>query len=117
MLLIGFLTVWATVYQIVSLVVVTTIFISQSLNPSPEMLSTTTFFQALKPLNLFMFLLSIILMVFFTFNVAKSPTHKNRDRLWYIVGIWILPYIVMPVYYVQHIWNARPDDKYTSNIA
>jgi len=112
MLSIGFLTLWTSVYQIVSFVVVTTIYISKSLNLSPGIVSATTFVQAVKPLDLLLTMISLYLMVFYTFDVAKSHTLKKTDRIWFIVGIWILPTIVMPVYYVRYIWNTRSRNIY-----
>jgi hypothetical protein len=102
-LLIGLVTAWTAIYWLVFLLAWVSIFAISRLDPLQGLEYTLNFYASFKAANYVTLALELLLLIFYFSHVLKSPLHTRRQRFLYAIGLMIVPFIVMPAYYLHFI--------------
>jgi hypothetical protein len=66
------------------------------------------FFFAIFPLHCVTILIQLALLVFYIIHLLKNTAPSEVTRVILGVGMFLLPYVAMPVYYILYIWLDQP---------
>jgi len=110
-ILVGIATAWICIYPLLFLSVWFMMATQMGLfgrvmSAEPPMFMTP--FLAIFPVHCFTILLQFVMMAFYLIHVIKNNAAAEVIRIILGVGVFFLPYVAMPVYYVLYIWMDTP---------
>ena len=76
-----------------------------------DMLEPPVFLGVMLVMMPVMFLypfVQLALQAFYVIHEVKNKTLTDTARILFLLGTYFLPYIVLPVYFVMHIWRDGP---------
>ena len=100
---VGLATAWVAVYQIAMSIIWGLIMLINLSNPMNILALFEKMMAVLWPVNWLTGILSILLIIFYLFHIIKSPVLSKEARFIYGIGLFVLPFIVMPIYYIRFI--------------
>jgi len=114
-ILIGSLTAFLSLYPVVVIPVAMRIFLSGTGFPNinPVSLQNSDFLETTwRPLMLVLSSVSICysivllgLQIFYIYHQIKNKVLTDTSRTLYVIGVLLLPYIAMPVYFFAQMWQ------------
>ncbi len=112
--LVGALSAWVILYPflfflIVAFSMLLPFSMAQSLNREPSPAFMIPFF-AIFPLHCLTILLQLGLSAFYLAHIIKNTGASEVVRIILGVGVFLMPYLAMPVYYYVYIWLQDPPD-------
>ena len=48
------------------------------------------------------------LQIFYIIHQIKNKVLSETNRILFVLGIFFLPYVAMPIYFILHIWKDTP---------
>lgn len=113
--LVGLATAWTALYPFLFLAVWFVTFAGFVFGAAigddaaaPLMTGFFPLFFALFPLHFLTILLSLGLMAFYVVHVIRNTNADETVRIILALGIFMLPFIAMPVYYYLYLWLENP---------
>ena len=107
---VGFLTALMNIFSVVFVLAWVSMFVFSLINPSAGFDAAFKFYDSIpvKVLGMVTVVVTISLMAYYIPHAAQSPFLPKDDRLYYQVGLFFLPFIMMPMYYLKYI-KDEPD--------
>jgi len=101
---IGITTLWMIIYPIVFIAAMF------GISVAPYRLDETSFplFAAIVPLHCFTAILGMGLIIFYIIHAIKNTTASDVMRIVLLIGIFFMPFIAMPVYFLLYVWTDNP---------
>ncbi len=110
-IVLGLATAWLALYPLVFIAVwlslVSSMFFLSSAPRNNLPFFSVPFF-AIFPLHCVTILLGFILDAVYLTHVIKNTAGSDTIRIILAFGIYVLPFIAMPVYYYLYIWRDDP---------
>ena len=111
-ILIGVLTAWVVFYPLLFILVIfgtvfSTLWTVQSFNGEPTPVAMIPFF-AIFPLHCLTIFLQLGLSAFYLAHIIKNHTGSETVQIILGIGVFMFPFIAMPVYYYLYIWRDDP---------
>ena len=109
--LVGLGTAWTLFYPVLFLVagILTVLMTEEMANTMPEMAIPFSF-MALASLHCLTMLVSVALMGFYLYHIIRNTIAPDVIRIIFAIGIFFIPFIVMPLYYYVFIWRDEPPE-------
>ncbi len=107
---VGLLTALMTILSVVFVLAWVSMFVFSLLNPSAGFDAVFKLYNSIpvKVLGMVTVVVTISLMAYYIPHAAQSPFLPKDDRIYYQVGLFFLPFIMMPMYYLKYI-KDEPD--------
>jgi len=103
-IIIGIATLWLIIYPIIFVVA---IFAMPMASYHLEE-SSFPLFAAIVPLHCFTAILSMGLIIFYIIHAIKNTIASDIMRVVLLIGIFFMPFIAMPVYFLLFVWMDNP---------
>ncbi|MFC2046158.1 hypothetical protein ACFLTC_01380 [Chloroflexota bacterium] len=114
---IGFATVWQALYPLLFLAVWLSMvpgMVDFELAPATAPEESIPFFPvaflAIIPLHCLTMVLQIGLMGFYLAHIIKNTAASETLRIILGIGVFLMPFVAMPVYYYLYIWSDEPPE-------
>ena len=105
-ILAGLATAWTLLYPLLFFAVALLLTLGVAVMPVDQQSSgPPVLFFAIFPLHCLTILIMLGLMVFYLAHIIKNRSVSDNVRVVFGVGIYLMPYIAMPVYYYFFIWR------------
>ena len=72
---------------------------------SQMMRTLVPFMTVFYPFMLCFSLMQLGLAIFYVIHAIKNRTLSDNNKILFVLGTFLLPYIGMPVYFIMHLWK------------
>jgi len=105
-ILAGLATAWTLLYPLLFFAVALLLTLGVAVIPVDQQSSgPPVLFFAIFPLHCLTIVIMLGLMVFYLAHIIKNRSVSDSVRVVFGVGIYLMPYIAMPIYYYFFIWR------------
>jgi len=107
---VGLLTALMIILSVLFVLAWISMFVFSLLNPSAGFDAAFKLYNSIpvKVLGMVTVVVTISLMGYYIPHAGQSPFLPKGDRIYYQVGLFLLPFIMMPMYYLKYVKN-EPD--------
>lgn len=105
-ILAGLVTAWALFYPFLFFALALLLTLGVSVLPvDPQSPGPPLLFSAIFPLHCLTILITLGLMVFYMAHIVRNTLVSDNLRVIFGVGVFLMPYLTMPIYYYYFIWR------------